>query len=235
MSDLFLLESSETDASIFLKLPPGWYLTQRAEKPRLPVPVPEGTHGAPGLPWTMLTPHPHPCSWAAEEWEHCTKTCGTSGYQLRTVRCLQPLHDGTNRSVHSKYCAGDRPESRRPCNRVPCPAQWKTGPWNEVCELWGAGVGGGGSMCVQACETYFNFTSVSGGLCVNGETVTLFGITKHLGILRKKWYFKTVFAYKIHWWGQTTFGCFGVQSCLKGDWFSNSVDRTVPPRCVSNP
>ena len=102
-----------------------------------------------------------------------------------------------------------------------------------VWTLRGRGVGG--SMCVQACETYFNFTSVSGGLCVNGETVTLFGITKHLGILRKKWYFKTVFAYKIHWWGQTTFGCFGIQSCLKGDWFSNSVDRTVPPRCVSNP
>ncbi|OWK13609.1 ADAMTS3 [Cervus elaphus hippelaphus] len=70
-------------------------------------------------------------TWAAEEWEHCTKTCGASGYQLRTVRCLQPLHDGTNRSVNSKYCPGERPESRRPCNRLPCPAQWKTGPWNE--------------------------------------------------------------------------------------------------------
>lgn len=80
-------------------------------------------------------------SWAAEEWEHCSKSCGSSGYQLRTVRCLQPLHDGTNRSVHSKYCLGERPESRRPCNRVPCPAQWKTGPWNEVshslvCSVW---------------------------------------------------------------------------------------------------
>ena len=95
---------------------------------------------------------------------------------------------------------------------------------------------GPGGVCVwKRVKTYFNFTSVSGGLCVNGETVTLFGITKHLGISRKNWYFKTVFAYKIHWWGQTTFGCFGIQSCLKGDWFSNSVNRTVPPRCVSNP
>ncbi|XP_026258371.2 A disintegrin and metalloproteinase with thrombospondin motifs 3 isoform X1 [Urocitellus parryii] len=80
----------------------------------------------------------HPL-WIAEEWEHCTKTCGSSGYQLRTVRCLQPLHDGTNRSVHSKYCVGDRPESRRPCNRVPCPAQWKTGPWNECSVTCGEG------------------------------------------------------------------------------------------------
>nr|XP_045017115.1 A disintegrin and metalloproteinase with thrombospondin motifs 3 isoform X3 [Jaculus jaculus] len=80
----------------------------------------------------------HPL-WTAEEWEHCTKTCGNSGFQLRTVRCLQPLQDGTNRSVHSKYCLGDRPESRRPCNRVPCPAQWKTGPWNECSVTCGEG------------------------------------------------------------------------------------------------
>lgn len=72
--------------------------------------------------------------WSADEWEYCTKTCGNSGYQIRTVRCIQPLHDGTNRSVHFKYCSGDRPESRRPCNRVPCPAQWKAGPWSEVGE-----------------------------------------------------------------------------------------------------
>nr|XP_051676190.1 A disintegrin and metalloproteinase with thrombospondin motifs 3 isoform X5 [Oryctolagus cuniculus] len=80
----------------------------------------------------------HPL-WVAEEWEHCTKTCGSTGYQLRTVRCLQPLQDGTNRSVHSKFCVGDRPESRRPCNRVPCPAQWKTGPWNECSVTCGEG------------------------------------------------------------------------------------------------
>ncbi|XP_028930040.1 A disintegrin and metalloproteinase with thrombospondin motifs 3 [Ornithorhynchus anatinus] len=77
--------------------------------------------------------------WIAEEWEYCTKTCGNSGYQLRTVRCLQPLHDGTNRSVHNKFCVGERPESRRACNRVPCPAQWKTGPWNECSVTCGEG------------------------------------------------------------------------------------------------
>ncbi|XP_044284884.1 A disintegrin and metalloproteinase with thrombospondin motifs 3 [Varanus komodoensis] len=77
--------------------------------------------------------------WVTEEWEHCTKTCGTSGYQIRTVRCIQPLHDGANRSVHFKYCSGDRPESRRPCNRAPCPAQWKTLPWNPCSVTCGEG------------------------------------------------------------------------------------------------
>ncbi|CAI5784843.1 disintegrin and metalloproteinase with thrombospondin motifs 3 [Podarcis lilfordi] len=77
--------------------------------------------------------------WVSEEWEHCTKTCGTSGYQIRTVRCIQPLHDGANRSVHFKYCSGDRPESRRPCNRTPCPAQWKTWPWSPCSVTCGEG------------------------------------------------------------------------------------------------
>ena len=80
-------------------------------------------------------PHFDFSRWISEEWEHCTKTCGTLGFQIRTVRCVQFLHDGTNRSVHSKYCSGEKPESRRPCNRVPCPAQWRTGAWSEVQHL----------------------------------------------------------------------------------------------------
>ncbi|RXN03519.1 A disintegrin and metallo ase with thrombospondin motifs 3 [Labeo rohita] len=65
--------------------------------------------------------------WITEEWEHCTKTCGNFGYQIRTVRCVQFLHEGTNRSIHSKYCSGEKPEIKRPCNRMPCLTQWKTG------------------------------------------------------------------------------------------------------------
>ncbi|XP_071411396.1 A disintegrin and metalloproteinase with thrombospondin motifs 3-like [Pithys albifrons albifrons] len=77
--------------------------------------------------------------WAAEAWEHCTQTCGHSGYQLRTVRCLQPLPDGTNRSVHAKLCRGQRPESRRACNRAPCPAPWRAGPWSQCSVTCGEG------------------------------------------------------------------------------------------------
>ncbi|XP_071773886.1 A disintegrin and metalloproteinase with thrombospondin motifs 3 [Centroberyx gerrardi] len=78
--------------------------------------------------------------WISEEWEHCPKTCGSLGFQIRTVRCVHFLHDGTNRSVHSKYCNGEKPESRRPCNRVPCPAQWRTGPWSECSVTCGEGM-----------------------------------------------------------------------------------------------
>uniref|UniRef100_A0A673FTM0 A disintegrin and metalloproteinase with thrombospondin motifs 3-like n=1 Tax=Sinocyclocheilus rhinocerous TaxID=307959 RepID=A0A673FTM0_9TELE len=78
--------------------------------------------------------------WITEEWEHCTKTCGSLGYQIRTVRCVQFLHEGTNRSIHSKYCSGEKPEIRRPCNRVPCPAQWGTKTWSECSVSCGEGV-----------------------------------------------------------------------------------------------
>ncbi|KAM6965444.1 A disintegrin and metalloproteinase with thrombospondin motifs 3 [Aplochiton taeniatus] len=78
--------------------------------------------------------------WITDHWEHCTKTCGSLGYQIRAVRCLQFVHQGKNRSVHSKYCSGEKPESRRSCNRVPCPAQWRTGPWSECSVTCGEGM-----------------------------------------------------------------------------------------------
>uniref|UniRef100_A0A6Q2Y6R4 ADAM metallopeptidase with thrombospondin type 1 motif, 3 n=1 Tax=Esox lucius TaxID=8010 RepID=A0A6Q2Y6R4_ESOLU len=78
--------------------------------------------------------------WISEEWEHCSKTCGSLGFQIRTVRCIQFLHEGTNRSVHNKYCNGEKPENRRPCNRLPCPAQWRTGAWSQCSVTCGEGV-----------------------------------------------------------------------------------------------
>ncbi|KAJ8405496.1 hypothetical protein AAFF_G00319690 [Aldrovandia affinis] len=69
--------------------------------------------------------------WVTGDWEPCSKSCGKTGYQMRSVRCIQPLHDGTNRSIHSKYCNDDRPEARRSCNRQLCPAQWRVGPWSQ--------------------------------------------------------------------------------------------------------
>ncbi|XP_063269292.1 A disintegrin and metalloproteinase with thrombospondin motifs 2 [Prinia subflava] len=77
--------------------------------------------------------------WVTGEWEPCSRSCGKTGYQVRSVRCIQPLHDNTNRSVHTKYCSSDRPEGRRPCNRELCPAQWRIGPWSQCSVSCGNG------------------------------------------------------------------------------------------------
>ncbi|XP_058852679.1 A disintegrin and metalloproteinase with thrombospondin motifs 2 [Acipenser ruthenus] len=99
--------------------------------------------------------------WVTGEWESCSKTCGKTGQQVRSVRCIQPLHDGTNRSIHSKYCNDDRPESRQPCNRELCPAQWRTGPWSQ-CSV----TCGNGTQERQAlCRTRDNII----GLCVEAK------------------------------------------------------------------
>lgn len=71
-------------------------------------------------------------SWVTGEWQNCSKPCGKTGMQIRSVSCVQPLDDNTTRPIHNKHCNDDRPEARRPCNRHPCPTQWRVGPWSQV-------------------------------------------------------------------------------------------------------
>uniref|UniRef100_A0A8C5X816 ADAM metallopeptidase with thrombospondin type 1 motif 14 n=1 Tax=Malurus cyaneus samueli TaxID=2593467 RepID=A0A8C5X816_9PASS len=78
--------------------------------------------------------------WVAEEWGACSRSCGKLGVQARGVQCVQRLQDGTNRTLHTKNCPGQRPETRRPCGRLPCPAQWRTGAWSECSATCGEGV-----------------------------------------------------------------------------------------------
>ncbi|XP_015201701.2 A disintegrin and metalloproteinase with thrombospondin motifs 14 isoform X1 [Lepisosteus oculatus] len=79
-------------------------------------------------------------AWMAEDWNPCSKTCGKLGFQSRVVQCVQALHNGTNRTVHTKYCTEERPETRRPCSRSPCPAQWRTGAWSQCSVSCGEGI-----------------------------------------------------------------------------------------------
>ncbi|XP_061665684.1 A disintegrin and metalloproteinase with thrombospondin motifs 14 isoform X2 [Syngnathoides biaculeatus] len=79
-------------------------------------------------------------TWVAGEWSACSKTCGKQGYQTRALQCVQALHNGTGRPVHSKHCAEDRPEPKRACNRAACPAQWRTGAWSQCSVTCGDGI-----------------------------------------------------------------------------------------------
>lgn len=86
-------------------------------------------------PHSPASPSPFALSvsrWVMEEWGACSRSCGKLGVQTRGVQCLLPLSNGTHRAMPAKACPGDRPEARRPCLRVPCPAQWRTGAWSQV-------------------------------------------------------------------------------------------------------
>ncbi|XP_024141209.1 A disintegrin and metalloproteinase with thrombospondin motifs 14 isoform X2 [Oryzias melastigma] len=81
-----------------------------------------------------------PPKWVVEDWSPCSKSCGKLGYQTRVVQCMQALHNGTSRPVHSKHCPTDRPETRRVCNHTACPAQWRTGAWSQCSVSCGEGI-----------------------------------------------------------------------------------------------
>ncbi len=86
-------------------------------------------HGSLWSPFVLLL------SWVTGEWGDCSASCGQTGWQRRWVSCQQRSSTGQQqpqRSVHSKLCGDERPDGKQTCNRFPCPASWRAGPWTPV-------------------------------------------------------------------------------------------------------
>eukprot|EP00064_Thunnus_orientalis_P011993 superscaffoldBa00001789_g12026 len=106
-----------------------------------------------------------PPIWVTGEWQNCSKPCGKTGMQIRSVSCVQPSDDNTTRSIHNKHCNDDRPEARRSCNRHPCPTQWKVGPWSQCSQTCGNGTQQRQALCHTRDNTI--------GLCLDSKPETI--------------------------------------------------------------
>ncbi|EHB17430.1 A disintegrin and metalloproteinase with thrombospondin motifs 2 [Heterocephalus glaber] len=101
--------------------------------------------------------NPQACSqpvWVTGEWEPCSQTCGWTGLQVRSVRCIQPLQNNTTRSVHAKHCNDNRPESRRACSRELCPGRWQAGSWSQCSVTCGNGTQERPVLCRTADDSF---------------------------------------------------------------------------------
>ncbi|XP_051716441.1 A disintegrin and metalloproteinase with thrombospondin motifs 2 isoform X1 [Ctenopharyngodon idella] len=103
--------------------------------------------------------------WVAGEWGECSKSCGKTGTQTRSVRCVQPLVDDKYKSIRSRYCSDERPESRRDCNRNLCPAEWRLGPWSQCSVTCGNGTQERQVLCHTRDNTI--------GLCLDSKPAAL--------------------------------------------------------------
>ena len=82
--------------------------------------------------------------WVAGEWEPCSKTCGSNGFQSRELYCLpqtmlRPSQANSSNGdffqrhmVSPVKCGSSQLATVRPCNRIPCPSQWEFGDWSQV-------------------------------------------------------------------------------------------------------
>nr|XP_043896079.1 A disintegrin and metalloproteinase with thrombospondin motifs 2-like isoform X2 [Solea senegalensis] len=106
-----------------------------------------------------------PPIWVTGEWQNCSKPCGKTGLQIRSVSCVQPSDDNSTRPIHNKHCNDDRPESRRSCNRHQCPTQWRVGPWSQCSVTCGNGTQQRQALCHTRDNTI--------GLCLDSKPDTI--------------------------------------------------------------
>ncbi|XP_013383070.1 A disintegrin and metalloproteinase with thrombospondin motifs 3 isoform X2 [Lingula anatina] len=90
-------------------------------------------------PLTTTTERPISYKWKTKTWSDCSATCGNNGLQERFVNCVQ-VYGGQEVVTRADSCvAEEKPEDKQPCNRVACPAPWRTTKWSQCSVTCGTG------------------------------------------------------------------------------------------------
>ncbi|XP_018318532.1 A disintegrin and metalloproteinase with thrombospondin motifs 2 isoform X2 [Agrilus planipennis] len=104
--------------------------------------------------------------WLSGRWEPCSATCGSNGVQYREVYCVHrsiwyaalELKNETIRDSPWRYmvspnkCAGQNPQTTRPCHRIPCPSYWEFGEWSQCSVSCGTGLSTRQARCTPFTE-----------------------------------------------------------------------------------
>ncbi|XP_071953486.1 ADAMTS-like protein 1 isoform X2 [Antedon mediterranea] len=82
---------------------------------------------------------PCPPMWQLVIYRECSATCG-GGVQEAHYLCMQKFGANYVKTVHDYMCKEHKPTSTRPCNEVPCDAEWVPGEWSMCSRECGNGM-----------------------------------------------------------------------------------------------
>ncbi|KAI6241997.1 hypothetical protein M3Y99_00276400 [Aphelenchoides fujianensis] len=75
--------------------------------------------------------------WFLGDWESCSESCGSHGWQYRVIYCHRVFANGKRMTVDDSNCTSEeRPPVKQTCNRFACP-EWHAGPWSACSEKCG--------------------------------------------------------------------------------------------------
>ncbi|CAD5121248.1 DgyrCDS9780 [Dimorphilus gyrociliatus] len=91
----------------------------------------------------------HEHLWRTSDWSLCSKSC-SRGTKTRSAYCVRKM---TEKVTDDSFCEEQKPILIAECNKMPCPANWTTGPWQKCSEYCGEGIQYRTVTCIQQSDS----------------------------------------------------------------------------------
>ncbi|XP_069126594.1 A disintegrin and metalloproteinase with thrombospondin motifs 6-like [Argopecten irradians] len=83
--------------------------------------------------------NPCPASWSVGRWSACSSTCGDNRSKMRSVTCVQTINQEEQVILPDQECPSRKPNNKRQCRSITCPAVWFPDHWRECSAECGMG------------------------------------------------------------------------------------------------